>query len=176
MSREVGGRCVCACQCPQGQAAGFKGKAVQVEKPASLTCALWPRGILGLLYQVPRSTLSREAGNPDLIRNFPMSKSWQCITLKKKNLPTPDFFFFCLWAGSSHKLSVYDSLRGHPVLQSWRSKSLWTHMCSSLSISRPRFRVGSARVCFSVVSDSSSLIPSFCLSPLFLETEVLGFL
>ena len=88
---------MCARQCPQGQAAGFKGKAVQVKKPASLTCALWPRGILGLLYQVPRSTLSREAGNPDLIRNFPMSKSWQCITLKKKKTYLRQTFFFFVY-------------------------------------------------------------------------------
>ena len=72
--------------------------------------------------------------------------------IKKKRNPTyaRHFFFFCLWAGSSHKLSVYRSFPGHPVLQSRRSKSLWTHVCSSLSISKPRFRVGSARVYFSV--------------------------
>ena len=70
--------------------------------------------------------------------------------IKKNPTYTRHFFFFCLWAGSSHKLSVYHSVPGHPVLQSWRSKSLWTHVCSSLSISKPRFRVGSARVYFSV--------------------------
>ena len=142
-----GGVCVCVCvhanaSVHKARLLGSRARPVRWKLPPPLA----HEALRKLRPALPRSAFSQEAGNPDLIWNFPMSESWQCITIFFKNHPGQTFF--CLRAGSSHGLPVCDSCLGQTVLQSWRSKPLWTHVCSSLPISKPRFWVGSAHVCF----------------------------